>query len=238
MKDKLKNYKKYTPILYWLIIIALLGLFFTNDYGIVDIHKSSAIVAVGIDTAGEEVEVTAQVAMPLPSQSGENVQYVLVQGSGQTVADALNEINVKIGTYPKLLFCKLILLGDNCKEEDLFRMLGCFYRRNYSELTALVAMCEGKAQDMLAMPSIINPENSTAIQKVLSEELKKSANVSSATLKTIAETNYSVSESCYMPYIQANKQGTSESGGNGDNVGGDSVGGGQNGGQQGGSSGG
>lgn len=236
MKAKLK---KLTPILYIFIIIAMLALFFTNDFGLLDIHKTSLIVAVGIDTDGEEVQVTAQVAVPQPSQSGDSITYVEVQGSGLTVADALNEINVKTGTYPRLLFCKLILLGEGCQSEELFRILGCFYRRNYSELTALVAMCKGKAQDMLALPANIAPENSTAIQKVLSEELKKSANVSTANLKSVAETNYSVNGACYMPYVEANVQGTSQNGGNGDNVGGESgeQGGQSGGGQQGGSGG-
>ena len=230
--------KRWTPFLYILIIIAMLALFFTNDFGLLDIHKTSLIVAVGIDTDGEEVQVTAQVAVPQPSQSGDSINYVEVQGSGLTVADALNEINVKTGTYPRLLFCKLILLGEACQNEELFRMLGCFYRRNYSELTALVAMCKGKAQDMLALPANIAPENSTAIQKVLSEELKKSANVSTANLKSVAETNYSVNGACYMPFVEANVQGTSQNGGNGDNVGGESGGQeGQGGGQQGGSGG-
>ena len=213
--------KKYTPIFFWAIIIALLGLFFTNDFGLVDIHKTSFIVAVAVDFEDDEVQVTAQVAVPQPSTSGDNTQYIEVQGSGYTIADALNEINAKTGTYPKLLFCKLILLGDSCKEKDLFQALGCFYRRNYSELTALVAMCEGKAQEMLARPATIDPDNSTAIQKVLGDELEKSGNVSRANLKSIAEANYSVSKSCYMPYIQVNKQGTSKPGGEGDNAGGD-----------------
>lgn len=213
--------KKYVPVLYWAIIIALLGLFFTNDFGLVDIHKSSYIVAVGVDFEDEEVQVTAQLAVPQPSTSGDNTKYIQVQGSGYTVADALNEINAKVGTYPKLLFCKLILLGDSCKDKELFQVLGCFYRRNYSELTALVAMCEGKAQDMLDKPATIDPENSTAIQKVLSDELKKSGNVSKANLKSIAESNYSVSKACYMPYIEVNVQGTSKPGGGGDSAGGD-----------------
>ena len=225
--------KKYTPILYWAIIIALLGLYFTNDFGLVDIHKSSYIVAVGIDIEEDEVQVTAQLAVPQPSTSGDNTKYLQVQGSGYTIADALNEINAKVGTYPKLLFCKLILIGDSCKDKELFQMLGCFYRRNYSELTALVAMCEGKAQDMLAKPATIDPENSNAMQKVLSDELEKSGNVSKATLKSIAENNYSVSEFCYMPYIQMNKQGTSKPGGGGDNAGGDKPEGGSEGGQSG-----
>ena len=228
--------KKYIPILYWAIIIALLGLYFTNDFGLVDIHKTSYIVAVGVDMEEDEVQVTAQLAVPQPSTSGDNTKYLQVQGSGYTIADALNEINAKVGSYPKLLFCKLILLGDSCKDADLFEMLGCFYRRNFSELTALVAMCEGKAQEMLAKPATIDPENSTAIQKVLSDELEKSGNVSKANLKTIAESNYSVSAYSYMPFIQMNKQGTSKPGGGGDNAGGEKPGGGGSG--SGGSSGG
>lgn len=218
----MKKVKKYIPILYWAIIVALLGLYFTNDFGLVDIHKTSYIVAVGVDAEEDEVQVTAQIAVPQPSTSGDSINYVEVQGSGYTIADALNEINAKMGTYPQLLFCQLILVGDSCKDKELFQMLGCFYRRNYSELTALVAMCEGKAADMLAKPSSIATENSEAIQKILSHELEKSGNVSKANLKSIAEDNFSESKACFMPYIEMNKPGTSQNGG-GDKVGGDSV---------------
>ena len=104
----IKFKKRYYVIFYWAVIIALLGLYFTNDFGLVDLHKTSVIVAVGIDAEDEDVIVTAQVAVPQPSQSGENIQYTQVQGRGLTVADCLNEINSKTGFYPKLLFCKLI----------------------------------------------------------------------------------------------------------------------------------
>ncbi len=218
----MKKIKKYVPVLYWAIVVALLGLYFTNDFGLVDIHKTSFIVAVGVDTEEDEVQVTAQIAVPQPSTSGDSINYIEVQGSGFTIADALNEINAKTGTYPQLLFCQLILIGDSCKDKELFQVLGCFYRRNYSELTALVAMCEGKASDMLAKPASIAPENSEGLQKVLSHELEKSGNVTKANLKTIAEANFSESKACYMPYIQMNKPGTSQNGG-GDRIGGDDV---------------
>lgn len=213
--------RRLSVVFYWAVLIALLGLFFTNDFGLMDIHKTSIIVAVGIDSEEGELQVTAQIAIPQPSQNGENIMYAEVQGSGPTVADALNEINAKTGFYPKLLFCKLILLGESCRDENIFMVLGNFYRSNYSEVTALVAMCEGKASDMLSLPARISPETSTAIQRVLSDELEKSANVSSVTLKDIAVAEYSESAACYMPYIQANKAGTSESGGGGDSIGGD-----------------
>ena len=217
----MKRLKRYSFLLFWALIIALTALYFTNDFGLIDIHKTSIIAAVGVDVEGGEVQVTAQLAVPKPSQSGENVEYTEVQGSGETIADALNEINAKTGFYPKLQFCKLILLGDSCQKKNIFQVLGCFYRKNYSELTALVAMCKGKASDMLSMPVPTSDMNSTAIQRVLADELKKSANVSSVSLKDIAVDNFSKSAATYMPYVEANLQGTSQSGGNGDSVGGD-----------------
>lgn len=220
-----KKIRRFSVVIYWLVLLALLVLFFTNDFGLVDIHKTSIITAVGIDVEEGEVLVTAQIAVPQPSQSGDNVQYTEVQGSGYTVSDALNEINSKTGFYPKLLFCKLILLGDSCKDEELFRILGCFYRKNYSELTVQVAMCKGKAADMLATEASLGEDmNVEALNRILSPELVKSANVSAVNLKDIAMTNFSVSAACYMPYIIANKSGTSESGD--DKVGGEQTGGG------------
>ena len=238
-KRRIKDFfsvSKLSVLIYWLIIIALLGLFFTNDFGLVDIHKTAIISAVGIDAEEGEVIVTCEVAVPQPSQSGDNIKYTQIQGSGLTIADALNEVNSKTGFYPKLQFCKLILVGEDCQNQELFRMLGCFYRKNYSELTALVAMCKGKASDMLAMSSPVSDMTSEAITKSLSEEIEKSANAASVSLKDIAMREFSKSGACYMPFVEANVPGTSENGGNGDNVGGEEGGsGGGQGGSQGGS---
>lgn len=228
------NFGVASVFIYFAIFLVLLGLFFTNDFGLVDIHKTAIITAVGIDTEDGEVIVTGELVAPQPSQSGENIRYTQVQGSGLTIADALNEINAKTGFYPKLQFCHLILVGESCKERELFSLLACFYRKNFSELTALVAACEGKAADMLALKSEVEDSTSEAIIKVLSDEIKKSANANPMNLKEIALTNYSKSAACYMPYVEANEQGTSENGGNGENIGGS---GGNQGGTGGGSSG-
>lgn len=219
MKSKW-NFSRASVFIYFIMFFVLIGLFFTNDFGLVDIHKTAIITAVGIDMEGGEVIVTGELVVPQPSQSGENIKYTQVQGSGLTIADALNEINAKTGFYPKLQFCDLILVGESCKERELFSLLACFYRKNFSELTALVAACKGKAADMLALKSDVEDSTSEAIIKVLSDEIKKSANANPMNLKEIAMTNYSKSAACYMPYVEANKQGTSENGGNGENVGG------------------
>ena len=98
LKSKL-NISKLSVLVYWLIFLLLACLFFTNDFGLVDIHKTSIITAVAIDTEEGEVLVTAEIAVPQPSQSGENIVYTQVQGSGLTIADALNEINAKSDVF-------------------------------------------------------------------------------------------------------------------------------------------
>ena len=102
MKSKW-NFSRASVFIYFIIFFVLIGLFFTNDFGLVDIHKTAIITAVGIDMEDGEVIVTGELVVPQPSQSGENIKYTQVQGSGLTIADALNEINAKTGFYPKLL---------------------------------------------------------------------------------------------------------------------------------------
>lgn len=237
MSEKYRSMLRRASVaFFWLLFLVMAVLFFSNDFGIVDIHKTSIIVAVGVDVVEDEVQVTAQLAVPKPSQSGDNVEYTEVQGRGETIADALNEINAKTGFYPQLQFCKLILIGDSCKDKDIFRVLGCFYRKNYSELTAYVAMCNGKAAEMLAMPTVTSDMTTTVIQRAISDELKQCANVSSVNLKDIAVAHYSRSQACYMPLIEANVQGTSEES---DDIGGEKPqtgGNGNSGGESGGSS--
>ena len=226
------NFSRASVLIYILLFVVLLGLFFTNDFGLVDIHKTAIITAVGVDMEEEEVLVTAEIAVPQPSQSGENIKYTQVQGSGLTIADALNEINAKTGFLPRLQFCKLILMGESCRERELFGLLACFYRKNFSELTAQVAACEGKASDMLALKSETSDMTSEAITKVLSIEIAKSANATPMNLKDIAVLHYSKSAACYLPYVEANKVGTSESGGDGENIGGEGGNQGSSGGSQ------
>lgn len=175
--------------------------FFTNDYGLVDLQKTSVVLGVGIDVVDNGVQVTAQIAVPLPSENGDSVQYAEVSGRGTTVADALSEINAKSGFYPKLLFCNLVILGESCKNAKLFEILDYFYRNEYAQLTAQVAMCKGKASDLFSLRTAIGNMNTLTFERIMSDEAKKSGNAAAMSLKDIAVMQYSKSNCCYMPYI-------------------------------------
>lgn len=203
-----KPMQKVAKVAFALIIIAMLFLFFTNDFGLVDIHKASIVVAVGVDVTDSGYEVTAQAAVPTPAQGGGSAAYTQVTGTGATVAEAVDDINAKTGFYPKLAFCNLVILGENCKESRLFTVLDYFYRNDYVPLTALVAMCRGSAKELLGQKPADGGMSSSAIQRAMSEELKNSANASTINLKLLAQDANSPSAAAYMPFIEFTQGGS------------------------------
>ena len=94
---------------YVALILALLVLFFSNDFGTTDVQKTAIVMAVGIDRQEEEFIVTSQIAIPQSSKQGGASQAVQLVSKGKTVAEAFAQINAKTGWYPKLVFCRLIL---------------------------------------------------------------------------------------------------------------------------------
>ena len=231
---KKPHVKKILSVLYAIIIGVCAVMFFTNDFGLVDLRKTAVIIGVGIDVEDGEVKLTAQLAVPKPAENGENTEYNNVTGTGATVAAALNEVNVKTGFYPKLVFCKLILLGESCFKEDITKLLDYFYRNEYTGLTLLIAACEGSAGDLLSTPFPCGNSATDNIEKVLSAEAKASGNVASVTLKDIGESSFAPGGGAYMPYLE---NGVIENSSGVQNVSG-SAGGGSGGGSDGGSGGG
>ncbi|MCD8040068.1 MAG: hypothetical protein LUF82_00925 [Clostridia bacterium] len=193
---------------YIIVIIAMLFLFFTNDFGLVDIHKSSIVTAVGIDVSEGGYEVTAQAEVPTPSSGEGSATYTQVTGQGATVAEALNDINIQTGFYPKLVFCNLVILGESCTGSDIFTVLDYFYRNSYVPLTALVGLCQGQAKELLAQKPAGGDMSSMAIQRAMSAELKKSSDVAAVNLKLIAQLGASQSKAAYMPYITCTQSGS------------------------------
>lgn len=214
---------------YLLIFAVLAFMFFTNDFGLLDLRKTSVVIGVALDTEGDDVVLTAQLAVPQPAENGENTKFNIVTGTGPTIASALNEINVKTGFYPKLVFCKLIVIGESCFDRDLKTLLDYFFRNEYTGLTLSVAACEGKASELIAQQFPCGNSATDVIDKLLSDEARASGNVSTTTVKVLGEKLFSPSECAYMPYLEngiLEEEGGGEGGGSGGESGGSGGGGG------------
>ena len=83
---------KFWSRIFLFAVAFLLLLFFSNDFGIVNIQKTAIVVAVGLDVSesdAEKVDFTAQIAMPASSSSGGGAIFVDMTGR-QNDAGATN----------------------------------------------------------------------------------------------------------------------------------------------------
>ncbi len=204
MKEKLRLPRLWGEKLILIVIFFVFTLFFTNDFGLIDIQKTAIILAAGVDKSETgNFNVTVQIAVPQASKSGGATTAVALSGEGDTVAQAFKEINAKTGWFPKLIFCDLIVLGEDTVKEDVFDCLGYFLRNEYMSDNCLLATCEGKAEELLNTKIPTENMTSFALQKVLATEAKQAGNISTVNLKDFSVGYYAEHKSGYMPYVRA-----------------------------------
>lgn len=229
-------HNKNTVRYFLLISIFLTFLFFTTDFGLIDIQKTAIVLAAGIDRDGDDFIVTSQISIPKSSDQGKSTSAVQIVSRGKTVAKAFDEINAKTGWYPKLVFCNLILLGEETAKQDVFDALDYFLLDEYLSDNCLVAACDGKAADILNATALIEDSSSAAIGKILSNHAERVGTVYPSTLRTFAM-GYAADDACgTLPIIKLQNQqepkGESAPSENRQSEGQSPQGGGQNGGQE------
>ncbi len=188
---------------YFLSLIGVLFfLFLSGDFGLVDVQKTAIVMAVGIDREEDTFIVTSQIAIPKASDSGKNSETVQIVSRGKTVADAFEEINAKTGWYPKLVFCRLIVLGEQTAKGNAVDALDFFLLDEYLSDNCLVATCDGFAKDILNVKALVDSSGSVAIQKVLSAHAQRVGTVLPCSLREFAIGYYSDSKCSFLPILK------------------------------------
>ena len=222
---KFRKFMRTVPMkLYILLAAVILFSFFSNDFGLVDIQKTAIILAAGVDKTESGFSVTAQIAVPKGSdRTTGGTSSVEVEAEGQTVSACVANIYAKTGWVPKFVFCNLIVIGEDAAADDVFSYLNYFIRDKYMPDSCMVAVCEGKAQELIASTSAIDDASSLAISKLFSDASVKSGRVMPNTLKDFSIGYYSPSKSSYLPFLRAiTQEGSQDSNsGSGSGSGGD-----------------
>ena len=114
-----------------MILISVLFLFFfSNDFGLIDVEKTSIITAIAIDKEKDEFLVTAQIAVPEATDANTENLKTQLEGKGKTVGGAIKDLGDISGWFPKLAFCNLILLGDSLSDTNVIESLDYFAKTN------------------------------------------------------------------------------------------------------------
>ena len=214
------NVHTRNTVRYYILIVAVLAfLFFSNDFGLTDVQKTAIILSVGIDREDDGFILTSQIAVPQPSKQGNATETVQLVSRGNTVAQAFEQINAKTGWYPKLVFCKLIILGEKTAQQNVFDALDYFLLDEYLSDGCLVATCDGFAKDLLNTAALVDPSSSVAMTKVLSSHAQRVGTVLPTSLRQFATTYFSESKSGFLPILKTEPQQEKigENGGTGSN---------------------
>lgn len=203
--------------LYILLAAFLVLAFFSNDFGLVDIQKTAIILAAGVDKEDDEFSLSAQIAVPQGSTTGgAATSTVTVDAKGATVSDCISKIFSETGWVPKLVFCDLVILGENAAKDNAMACLDFFLRNEYMPDSAKIAVCEGTAKALLTSTSAMDNSPSQAIQKLFTHSAESSGKVATNSLKEFAIGYYGASKSGYMPFLRTSEQKSTsaEGGGN------------------------
>ncbi len=200
------THSKNTVRYYLVVLVFLAFLFFSNNFGLIDVQKTAIVMATGIDREDDTFIVTSQIAIPQASKQGKQTEAVQLVSRGKTVAEAFDEINAKTGWYPKLVFCNLILLGENTAKQNVFDALDFFLFDEYLSDDCQVAVCNGLAKDILNTTALVDPSTSTALSKILSPHAERVGSAMPSSLRDFAIGYFSESKSGFLPIVKTEAQ--------------------------------
>ena len=189
-----------------LIIIALVFMFiffFSSDFGLIDVEKTSIITAFAIDKEQNGgYTVSAQIAVPEATDTNSENQKALLTGKGSTIGGAIKDLGDVSGWYPKLSFCNLIIIGEDFADTDVISCLDYFAKTLRIQDSAQVTFADGKASDLLKEASPLDNISSFAIQKVLLKASGFDSDIASTDIKSFCSGYYSKDGSSIMPLIK------------------------------------
>lgn len=185
-----------------LVVMLISYVFFSNDFGLIDIEKTAIIAAVGIDKAQSEYEITVQIAVPQATDTNAVNNKAVVSAKGATASEAIHQIGDITGWYPKLAFCNLIIFGESMKSENIKAVLDYFARTFKIQDSACVAGCECSAKKLLSTATPLDNISAFAVQKILLKNRGMTIDVATTDIKTFSVGYYSRTGSSFMPMIK------------------------------------
>lgn len=213
-------------------IMLLFTFFFSNDFGLIDVEKTSIVTAIAVDLEKDEYLVTVQAAVPEATDTNTENQKAQLSGHGKTIGGALKNLGDVSGWFPKLAFCNLIILGNELANDNVVNVLDYFAKTLRIQDSALVVLAEKNAKDLLSLSTPLDNISSFAMQKIILKTSGFDKDVCPINIKTFCADHYSRHASSYMPIVKVisadNGSGTggaqqdNSQGGQGENGGQDS----------------
>ena len=182
-------------------------LFFSNDFGLIDVEKTAIITAVAIDPETDgSYKVTAQIAVPEATDTNTENERAQISGTGATVGAAIKNIGDTSGWFPQLCFCNLIIVGGSFTDYNIVKILDYFSKTLRVQDSALIVMAENSGAELLKLSTPLDNISAFALQKILLKNAGLNRDVATTDVKKFCTGYYSDARSCYMPIIKVISQ--------------------------------
>lgn len=207
-------------------LLTVFLLFFSNDFGLIDIEKTAIITAVAIDlTENGEYKITAQIAVPEATDTNTENERAQISGKGSTVGAAIKNIGDTSGWFPQLCFCNLIIVGGEFADYNIIKVLDYFSKTLRVQDSALIVMAEKEAVELLKLSTPLDNISSFALQKIILKNAGLNRDVAVCDVKCFCTGYYSDAGSSVMPIVKVISQKSENEKSSAESAGGGSEGG-------------
>lgn len=204
-----------------LLVLGIALLFFSNDFGLIDIEKTAIITAVAIDSAEDgEYVVTTEIAVPEATDTNAENAKAVISGKGSTIGASIKNVGDISGWFPKLSFCNMIIVGSSLSRTNVIKVLDFFAKTLRVQDSAVVILAEKSAKELLETATPLDNISSFALQKILLKDPGFDRDIATTDVRKFCSDYYSDQASSYMPLVkivEENKgsENTDESGSQG-----------------------
>ena len=150
----------------WLAFAVCFVLFLVMGAETVPLTDRAVVMGVGIDKTENGYNVTAQIVMPTDSES-KSAGYIIVQGEGVSVSEALMNVSVEAGKQLSMSHCNAVVLGFGLIQHDAVAALDYMVRNAYLSENALLVAAENSAEEILSANPAFSDMSSLYLQTML-----------------------------------------------------------------------
>jgi len=176
-------------------------LFFATGYN-VSIRDYSIAIGVGVDKLDNgKYEVSVQTAVPTEfMQLTDDIKFVL-SAEGESVAEAVNSIQIKAGKFLDLAHSSIIVIGKDAAESGVTDFLAYLTRHNNLKDSATLVVTDISAKEIMQTQSGLENLSMYALQKVLSFNANDIATPKKTVKDFLADTNR-IGSSSLVPLVK------------------------------------
>ncbi len=185
-----------------------------------DKDKTIVVTTLGIDYGDDGYEITTLAITPLGGQDT-NVNLEIFTGSGETIAEALENISNNTGKDVGLAHCDCIILSIDIMDKNIAHALDYFTRTSNLTTNATLVATDGKSKDLIEATKSSHDLLNLSVKNIVIYQEGKSV-LNNVNIEKFYRNYLSHSSTFYIPVLsteESDDQGSSpggESGGSSD----------------------